>query len=506
MQSHFTQPTTATTINTAANTSEIINFDFDIYSQDTNSSDVLGHLSYPQELIPQGIFQEGFIDSPYNLSDSNASANFNNHHQILQISSSPAENFCYTPSNQSPLSNTSNTSPQIGISKNEQVPYLFSFSPQPPQPLVVSDSIDINSPFVSQLLLSPISNNTNNVHQTVGLQSGLSDLPFNINTPITPGLFLSPIVSFGDPDQCFSNGSSVPNTPFFVPPTPTFTTPLVKNDLVLYEDKDSNFYNLFDDRETFTNSFSLPQHQLGQSYPTYITNNSNNPNNFSNIDISMEAISPTENKVETSIENISRVISSPNSSGPSSGSVSASSSASPSAVEESISISHVENENATEVVNNATTSNGGSPTVSSPNSPVTTPHLVAIRPRPQEEENESQDPPRRSKRQRTRSMSDNDDENDEENEEKKYNCPDCGRGFNRKFNMQTHRQTHDPNRVKPFACEHPNCGSRFTRKHDLKRHINGIHKGEKVHECTSCHKPFSRKDAWKRHITTCGKM
>ncbi|CAJ0768713.1 2628_t:CDS:2 [Entrophospora sp. SA101] len=78
--------------------------------------------------------------------------------------------------------------------------------------------------------------------------------------------------------------------------------------------------------------------------------------------------------------------------------------------------------------------------------------------------------------------------------------------FNRKFNMQTHRSTHDPNRIKPFACEYSNCGSRFTRKHDLKRHINGIHKGEKVHECSVCRKPFSRKDAWKRHVTTCGKI
>ncbi|CAH1759745.1 10076_t:CDS:2 [Entrophospora sp. SA101] len=61
-------------------------------------------------------------------------------------------------------------------------------------------------------------------------------------------------------------------------------------------------------------------------------------------------------------------------------------------------------------------------------------------------------------------------------------------------------------RTSPFACEYSNCGSRFTRKHDLKRHINGIHKGEKVHECSVCRKPFSRKDAWKRHVTTCGKI
>nr|CAG8468847.1 6478_t:CDS:2 [Entrophospora candida]CAG8469438.1 10992_t:CDS:2 [Entrophospora candida] len=95
---------------------------------------------------------------------------------------------------------------------------------------------------------------------------------------------------------------------------------------------------------------------------------------------------------------------------------------------------------------------------------------------------------------------------EDDTEEKKHLCPECGRGFNRKFNMQTHRSTHDPNRIKPFACEYSNCGSRFTRKHDLKRHINGIHKGEKVHECGVCRKPFSRKDAWKRHVTTCGKI
>ncbi|CAI2173603.1 17122_t:CDS:1 [Funneliformis geosporum] len=144
---------------------------------------------------------------------------------------------------------------------------------------------------------------------------------------------------------------------------------------------------------------------------------------------------------------------------------------------------------------------------SAPTTPVDAPRLLAIRPHPQDDddsvENEST---RRSKRQRTMSVSEENEEENDDESEKKYNCPDCGRGFNRKFNMQTHRLTHDPNRVKPFACDHPNCGSRFTRKHDLKRHINGIHKGEKVHECTVCRKPFSRKDAWKRHITTCGKM
>ncbi|CAG8454422.1 8391_t:CDS:2 [Cetraspora pellucida] len=48
------------------------------------------------------------------------------------------------------------------------------------------------------------------------------------------------------------------------------------------------------------------------------------------------------------------------------------------------------------------------------------------------------------------------------------------------------------------------CNLRFTRKHDLKRHINGIHNEQKEFLCPHCNKNFSRKDAWKRHELTCG--
>ncbi|CAG8454615.1 4043_t:CDS:2 [Ambispora gerdemannii] len=145
-------------------------------------------------------------------------------------------------------------------------------------------------------------------------------------------------------------------------------------------------------------------------------------------------------------------------------------------------------------------------------SPVTTvlsdqtnPRPVPIRPRP--DEDQKQEAPRKRRKSDDGSM-EIDQEGDSEPDDangKTYVCSKCGRGFQRKFNMQTHESTHDPNRVKPFACDFPSCGSRFTRKHDLKRHINGIHKGEKVHECNACQKPFSRKDAWKRHQSSCGK-
>jgi hypothetical protein len=120
-----------------------------------------------------------------------------------------------------------------------------------------------------------------------------------------------------------------------------------------------------------------------------------------------------------------------------------------------------------------------------------------IRPRPPDDE-DSQNQLKRHK-----SDMDEDDDDSATGEKKQFACPKCDKRFSRKFNMQTHEATHDTNRVKPFACEHPGCASRFTRKHDLKRHVNGIHKGEKVHLCTACKKPFSRKDAWKRHQSGC---
>ncbi|CAG8537763.1 7211_t:CDS:1 [Cetraspora pellucida] len=89
------------------------------------------------------------------------------------------------------------------------------------------------------------------------------------------------------------------------------------------------------------------------------------------------------------------------------------------------------------------------------------------------------------------------------NDKKQFPCPVCKRSFSRKFNMQSHLKTHDTDRVKPYACTYESCNLRFTRKHDLKRHINGIHNEQKEFLCPHCNKNFSRKDAWKRHELTC---
>ncbi|KAF8591960.1 hypothetical protein K439DRAFT_617507 [Ramaria rubella] len=63
---------------------------------------------------------------------------------------------------------------------------------------------------------------------------------------------------------------------------------------------------------------------------------------------------------------------------------------------------------------------------------------------------------------------------------KKYRCSSCPRAFARAYNLKTHLQTHDPNRLKPHTCPHRSCGRSFSRKHDLGRHLVSIHRDEPV--------------------------
>lgn len=77
----------------------------------------------------------------------------------------------------------------------------------------------------------------------------------------------------------------------------------------------------------------------------------------------------------------------------------------------------------------------------------------------------------------------------------KYRClfPDCGKKFGRKYNIQSHIQTHLSDR--PYRCEV--CRAGFVRQHDLRRHEK-IHVGEKPFVC-GCKKSFARMDALTRH-------
>jgi len=77
----------------------------------------------------------------------------------------------------------------------------------------------------------------------------------------------------------------------------------------------------------------------------------------------------------------------------------------------------------------------------------------------------------------------------------KYQClfPNCGKKFGRKYNIQSHIQTHLSDR--PYRCEI--CRSGFVRQHDLRRHEK-IHGGDKPFVC-ACRKCFARQDALTRH-------
>ncbi|KAF7731961.1 hypothetical protein EC973_007066 [Apophysomyces ossiformis] len=56
--------------------------------------------------------------------------------------------------------------------------------------------------------------------------------------------------------------------------------------------------------------------------------------------------------------------------------------------------------------------------------------------------------------------------------EKQYRCPVCSHRSKRRHNLIEHMQTHNPNRIRKFACRH--CQRSFARKYDMKRH-------EKIH-------------------------
>ncbi|KAL9089456.1 MAG: hypothetical protein Q9165_005777 [Trypethelium subeluteriae] len=50
-------------------------------------------------------------------------------------------------------------------------------------------------------------------------------------------------------------------------------------------------------------------------------------------------------------------------------------------------------------------------------------------------------------------------------------CDICDMPFERPYNLKAHLETHDPNRQKPFKCEHEGCSREFVRKTDLTRHV-----------------------------------
>lgn len=81
-------------------------------------------------------------------------------------------------------------------------------------------------------------------------------------------------------------------------------------------------------------------------------------------------------------------------------------------------------------------------------------------------------------------------------ENKVFTCTykNCGKKFTRRYNVRSHIQTHLSDR--PFTCHY--CPKNFVRQHDLNRHIKS-HQVTKHCRCT-CGKEFTRVDVYRKHL------
>ena len=55
----------------------------------------------------------------------------------------------------------------------------------------------------------------------------------------------------------------------------------------------------------------------------------------------------------------------------------------------------------------------------------------------------------------------------------KYQCPICQKIFAGKVHLEMHKNIHTG--AKPFVCDDPNCGARFSHSSNLGRHIKTVH-------------------------------
>jgi len=90
---------------------------------------------------------------------------------------------------------------------------------------------------------------------------------------------------------------------------------------------------------------------------------------------------------------------------------------------------------------------------------------------------------------------------------KRHKCNVCEKLFEKPSKLARHLKVHDVNK-KPFACEHPNCHSRFLTQAALQRH-GIIHSGmtiqigpdpNKKYECVVCQKEFQAQEAMASHM------
>ncbi|PGH13618.1 hypothetical protein AJ80_06250 [Polytolypa hystricis UAMH7299] len=81
----------------------------------------------------------------------------------------------------------------------------------------------------------------------------------------------------------------------------------------------------------------------------------------------------------------------------------------------------------------------------------------------------------------------------------KYVCEKCDKRFTRNSNCKSHMKTHDPNRKFPHKCTFEGCAKKFSRKTDLVRHVDSVHKKLRKFRCDQCPRAFTRQDTLRRH-------
>ncbi|KAF2217077.1 hypothetical protein CERZMDRAFT_32776, partial [Cercospora zeae-maydis SCOH1-5] len=79
-------------------------------------------------------------------------------------------------------------------------------------------------------------------------------------------------------------------------------------------------------------------------------------------------------------------------------------------------------------------------------------------------------------------------------------CQQCGKMFQRVYNLRAHMMTHDPQREHPYACEYRGCAKSFVRRTDLVRHEHSVHLKARNFACPMCRNAFARKDTLRRYL------
>ncbi|KAK5695114.1 hypothetical protein LTR17_024616 [Elasticomyces elasticus] len=85
-------------------------------------------------------------------------------------------------------------------------------------------------------------------------------------------------------------------------------------------------------------------------------------------------------------------------------------------------------------------------------------------------------------------------------EEAVCSCEQCGKVFQRQYNLKAHMETHNPGRPQNHVCPYAECEKRFVRRTDLLRHESSVHLKTRNWTCHLCDVSFARKDTLRRHV------